>query len=210
MAHPYKTGAVRFDIQARVLALAILFTLLAAGGIVVTSALSLSAQLRRSVIQSAEYALQISSDALRQDIQEVDDLSRWCRVDFTVRTAVLTLANGLSQYRERFFLQLYGGLFDDGEEFRRLCGDFGLRFDAPYCVALGAGGGRGVVRQPLCRGAGHPAESEGAGFADRPCPRPASPGQCAPRPGGLSGRLGGGSEWGRQGAGPGQRLHGGV
>lgn len=54
-------------------------------------------------------------------------------------SAVLTPANGLSQYRERFFLQLYGGLFDDGEEFRRLCGDFGLRFDAPYyVVALGA------------------------------------------------------------------------
>lgn len=95
MAHPYKTGAVRFGIQARMLALAILFTLLAAGVIVVTSALSLSAQLRRSVIQSAEYALQISSAALRQDIQEVDDLSRWCRVDSTVRTAVLSnISNG--------------------------------------------------------------------------------------------------------------------
>lgn len=95
MAYPYKTGAVRFGIQARVLALAILFTLLAAGVIVVTSALSLSAQLRRSVIQSAEYALQISSAALRQDIQEVDDLSRWCRVDSTVRTAVLSnISNG--------------------------------------------------------------------------------------------------------------------
>ena len=54
-------------------------------------------------------------------------------------SAVLAPASGLSQYRERFFLQLYGGLFDDGEEFRRLCGDFGLRFDAPYyVVALGA------------------------------------------------------------------------
>lgn len=54
-------------------------------------------------------------------------------------SAVLAQTNGLSQYRERFFLQLYGGLFDDGEEFRRLCGDFGLHFDAPnYVVALGA------------------------------------------------------------------------
>lgn len=54
-------------------------------------------------------------------------------------SAALSPASGLSQYRERFFLQLYGGLFDDGEEFRRLCGDFGLRFDSPhYVVALGA------------------------------------------------------------------------
>lgn len=95
MAYTHKTGAVRFGIQARVLALAILFTLLAAGIIVVTSTLSLSAQLRRSVIQSAEYALQTSSAALRQDIQEVDDLSRWCRVDSTVRTAMLSsISNG--------------------------------------------------------------------------------------------------------------------
>ena len=95
MAHPHKTGALRFGIQARMLALAILFTLLAAGVIAVTSALSLSTQLRRSVIQSAEYALQTSSAALRQDIQEVDDLSRWCRVDSTVRTAMLSnISNG--------------------------------------------------------------------------------------------------------------------
>lgn len=54
-------------------------------------------------------------------------------------SAALSPANGLSQYRERFFLQLYGGLFSDREEFRRLCGDFGLRFDAPwYVAALGS------------------------------------------------------------------------
>lgn len=95
MAHTHKTGRVRFGIQARVLALAILFTLLAAGVIVVTNTLSLSTQLRRSVIQSAEYALQTSSAALRRDIQEVDDLSRWCRVDSTVRTAMLSnISNG--------------------------------------------------------------------------------------------------------------------
>ena len=57
MAHTHKTGAVRFGIQARVLALAVLFTLLTAGIILITSTLSLSSQLRRSVIQSAEYTL---------------------------------------------------------------------------------------------------------------------------------------------------------
>ena len=53
-------------------------------------------------------------------------------------SASLSPANGLSQYRERFFLRLYGGMFDKQEEFRRLCEDFGLRFDAPnYIVAIG-------------------------------------------------------------------------
>lgn len=80
----------RMGIQARVLALSVLFTLLTAGIIVFTSTLSLSAQMRRSVLQSAEYALQTSSAAIRQDIQEVDDLVRWCRVDTTVRTAMLS------------------------------------------------------------------------------------------------------------------------
>lgn len=92
---PANTGTprkrpLRFGIQARVLALAVLFTLLTAGAIVAASALSLSAQLRRSVIQSAEYALQTSAAAIRQDIEEVDDLSRWSRIDSTVRTAMLT------------------------------------------------------------------------------------------------------------------------
>ena len=42
MAYTHKTGAVRFGIQARVLALAVLFTLLTAGIILITSTLSLS------------------------------------------------------------------------------------------------------------------------------------------------------------------------
>lgn len=95
MAHTHKTGRVRFGIQARMLASAILFTLLTAGIIVVTSTLSLGSQLRRSVIQSAEYTLQTSAAILRRDIREIDDLSRWCRVDSTVRTAMLSnISNG--------------------------------------------------------------------------------------------------------------------
>lgn len=48
-------------------------------------------------------------------------------------------ADGLAQYRERFYLQLYGGLLSDAAVFRRLCGELGLAFDAPaYVVALGA------------------------------------------------------------------------
>lgn len=54
-------------------------------------------------------------------------------------SAALAPAGGLTQYRERFFLLLYGGLFRDREEFCRQCGDLGLSFDAPYYVAaLGA------------------------------------------------------------------------
>ena len=95
MACTHKTGAVRFGIQARVLALAVLFTLLTAGIILITSTLSLSSQLRRSVIQSAEYTLQTSAAILRRNIREVNDLSRWCRVDSTVRTAMLSsISNG--------------------------------------------------------------------------------------------------------------------
>jgi len=81
---------VRFGLQARVLALCVLFTLLTAGSIVTVSVLSLTDQMRRAVIQGAEYALRTSSSAIRQDIQEVDDLSRWCRTDSSVRTAMLT------------------------------------------------------------------------------------------------------------------------
>ncbi len=80
----------RFGIQARVLSLAVLFTLFTAGIIIISSARSLAQQLRRSTIQSAEYTLQAAGAGIRQDIQEVDELSLWCCVDSTVRTAMLT------------------------------------------------------------------------------------------------------------------------
>ena len=95
MAHMHSSDHFRFGIQARMIALAILFTLLTAGIIVISNTLSLSAQLHRAMIQSSEYALQSSAAAIRQDIQEVDDLSRWCRVNSTVRTAMLSnISNG--------------------------------------------------------------------------------------------------------------------
>ena len=53
-------------------------------------------------------------------------------------SATLAHSNGLSQYRDRFFFQLYGGLLHDREEFQRLCSDLGLHFEAPhYAAALG-------------------------------------------------------------------------
>lgn len=90
MARTGKTGPTRFGIQARVLALAILFTLLAAGIIVATSARSLRDQLRRSVIQSAEYAVQAAADGIRQDILEIDALPTWCALNYTARTALFS------------------------------------------------------------------------------------------------------------------------
>ncbi len=80
----------RFGIQARVLSLAVLFTLFTAGIIIFSSARSLAQQLRRTTIQSAEYTLQAAASGIRKDIQEVDDLSLWCCVDSTIRTAMLT------------------------------------------------------------------------------------------------------------------------
>ena len=65
-----KRKNLRFGIQARVLTLAVLFTLLTAGIIVVTNTLSLSAQLRRSTIQGAEYALQTTAATIRPSPRE--------------------------------------------------------------------------------------------------------------------------------------------
>ena len=83
-------GAIRFGIQARVVGLALLFTLLAAGMVLASSAAILSAQLRRTTLQSAEYALQTAAAGIRQDIAEVDALADWCATAPTVRTAMLT------------------------------------------------------------------------------------------------------------------------
>ncbi len=59
-------------------------------------------------------------------------------------------ADGLAQYRDRLFLQLYGGLFDDQDHFRQQCADLGLRFDAPwYAVALGSIQGRELPTGPM-------------------------------------------------------------
>ena len=80
----------RFGIQARVLALAVLFTLLAAAIVTAGSVRGVSAQLRRSTLQSTEYALQTTSESIRQDIAEIDALVSWSVTDASVRTSMLT------------------------------------------------------------------------------------------------------------------------
>ncbi|MCD8142481.1 MAG: helix-turn-helix domain-containing protein, partial [Clostridiales bacterium] len=48
-----------------------------------------------------------------------------------------TAPSGLEQYRDRLFIQLYGGLFQDRAYFDDLCSQLGLHFDAPwYAVAV--------------------------------------------------------------------------
>ena len=80
----------RFGIQARVLALAVLFTLLAAVIVTASSAKNVSDQLRRSTLQSTEYALQTASESIRQDIAEIDALVSWSVTNASVRTSMLT------------------------------------------------------------------------------------------------------------------------
>ena len=59
-------------------------------------------------------------------------------------------ADGLAQYRDRLFLQLYGGLFDDPALFRQQCDDLGLSFDSPcYVVALGSIQNRELPTGPM-------------------------------------------------------------
>ncbi len=91
---------VRFGIQTRVLALAVLFTLLAAAVVTAGSARNLSAQLRRASFQSAEYAVQTAADGIRQDILEIDSLPSWCAMNYTARTALFSnLSVGTLAYK---------------------------------------------------------------------------------------------------------------
>lgn len=80
----------RFGIQARVLILAVGFTLLSALIILADSARSVSERLRRSTLQTAEYAVQTAADAVGKNIQEADSFALWCAVDGNVRVALLT------------------------------------------------------------------------------------------------------------------------
>lgn len=56
-----------------------------------------------------------------------------------LRTPEATAAvSGLEQYRDRLFIQLYGGLFRDRSYFDSLCQQLGLQFDAPWYVVAAA------------------------------------------------------------------------
>lgn len=54
-----------------------------------------------------------------------------------LRTAPAAASGSLEAYRDRLFLQLYGGFFADRSHFDRICGELDLQFTAPhYIVAI--------------------------------------------------------------------------
>lgn len=80
----------RFGIQARVIALTILFTFFIAVTVMFSSVYYLSIQMKRSTLQAAEYQLKTASASLLQRIKEIDDLASWCVVNTSIRTYMLT------------------------------------------------------------------------------------------------------------------------
>lgn len=80
----------RGSIRARVIGLALAFTLIASVIITVNTLLTLIENLERSTLQSAEYALQTAAASIKQDVDEIDGLADWCVYNSTVRTYILT------------------------------------------------------------------------------------------------------------------------
>lgn len=67
-----------------------------------------------------------------------------------LRTPAAGGADDLAKYRERLFLQLYSGHFEDRAQFDLLCQEYGLRLDAPsYAVAVGALQNRSLAPERL-------------------------------------------------------------
>lgn len=93
MAHQTKRKTCRFGIQARVIALTILFTVFIAATVLFASVYYLSVQTRRSNLQAAEYQLKTASASILYRIQEIDYLVSWCVVTPSVRTSMLTSAS---------------------------------------------------------------------------------------------------------------------
>jgi len=80
----------RRSIRGSILALTLLFTLAMAVCITVISIRSLAANLQRTTLQTAEYALQTAANRIKQDIEEVDAMANWCAHNTSVRTYMLT------------------------------------------------------------------------------------------------------------------------
>lgn len=80
----------RGSIQVRIILLAMLFTLLAALVILVTSMNAVAARLERTTLQSVEYALETAGATIRSNIEEVDSLAGWCVSNASIRTWLLS------------------------------------------------------------------------------------------------------------------------
>lgn len=86
-------------------------------------------------VQEYLVKLELSPHTLETALRRAENRIQRERTLRAPGSASLSPSGGLMQYKERFFLQLYGGLFEDRAEFQRLCGELGLSFDAPYYVA---------------------------------------------------------------------------
>ncbi len=87
----------RFGISARVVVLTLLFTILIAAIVLCASVYYLSIQTRRTHLQAAEYQLETATSSLSQRVEEIDDLAKWCTVNTTVRTYMMTsVSNNLA------------------------------------------------------------------------------------------------------------------
>ncbi len=80
----------RGSIRRRILLLVLAFTVTAALIISANSVQAVGERLERTVLQSAEYTLQLASASIRANIQEVDALADWCSADPSTRTWLLT------------------------------------------------------------------------------------------------------------------------
>ena len=83
----------RGSIQARIILLAMLFTLLAALVILAASMNAVTRRLERTALQSAEYALETAGAAIRNNIEEVDSLADWCIANASIRTWLLSTSS---------------------------------------------------------------------------------------------------------------------
>lgn len=97
----------RGSIQFRIVFLALLFTLLAAGVIVITGMRTVAARLERTTLQSAEYALETASTTIRSNIAEVDSLADWCTANPSIRTWLLS-ANSQQMLTQNVYTTLSG------------------------------------------------------------------------------------------------------
>lgn len=97
----------RSSIQGRIILLAMLFSLLAAAVILITSMNTVARRLERTTLQSAEYALETAGATIRGNIEEVDSLADWCIANASVRTWLLS-TNSQQTLTQNIYTQISG------------------------------------------------------------------------------------------------------
>lgn len=92
--------------------------------------------------------IELTAETLEAALHRAIEYVRKERVLRTPETSRET--SSLEQYRDRLFIQLYGGLFPDKDKFDALCADLGLNFDAPYyTVAVAEWEGKNLSTEQL-------------------------------------------------------------